>query len=123
MRRPRRDVHDAWAAAQVEQPRVGVDQTAHVRVVAARVQVADLDRRRRESGLDPDLYHDQVFHNAPGCEECGGTGFHGRTAVAELLDMSAHTVTTHVKRIYQKLAVHSRGEAVYEATQMGLLRH
>ena len=43
--------------------------------------------------------------------------------IAELLDMSAHTVTTHVKRIYQKLAVHSRGEAVYEATQMGLLQH
>jgi len=43
--------------------------------------------------------------------------------IAELLDMSAHTVTTHVKRIYQKLAVHSRCEAVYEATQMGLLRH
>lgn len=42
--------------------------------------------------------------------------------IAELLGMSAHTVTTHVKRIYQKLAVHSRGEAVYEATQMGLLR-
>ena len=43
--------------------------------------------------------------------------------IAELLDMSAHTVTTHVKRIYQKLAVHSRGEAVYEAQQMGLLRN
>jgi type II secretory ATPase GspE/PulE/Tfp pilus assembly ATPase PilB-like protein len=42
----------------------------------------------RESGLDPDLYQDQVFHDAPGCEECGYTGFRGRTAVAELLDMS-----------------------------------
>ena len=42
--------------------------------------------------------------------------------IADLLGMSAHTVTTHVKRIYQKLAVHSRGEAVYEATQMGLIR-
>jgi type IV pilus assembly protein PilB len=42
----------------------------------------------RESGLDPDLYQDQVFHEAPGCDDCGGTGFHGRTAVAELLDMS-----------------------------------
>jgi DNA-binding NarL/FixJ family response regulator len=42
--------------------------------------------------------------------------------IADLLEMSAHTVTTHVKRIYQKLAVHSRGEAVFEATQMGLLR-
>jgi type IV pilus assembly protein PilB len=42
----------------------------------------------RESGLDPDLYHDQAFYEAAGCEECGGTGHHGRTAVAELLDMS-----------------------------------
>jgi type IV pilus assembly protein PilB len=42
----------------------------------------------RESGLDPDIYSDQVFYDAVGCEECGGTGFLGRTAVAELLDMS-----------------------------------
>jgi len=42
----------------------------------------------RESGLDPDLYQDQVLYDAPGCDDCGGTGFRGRTAVAELLDMS-----------------------------------
>jgi type IV pilus assembly protein PilB len=42
----------------------------------------------RESGLDPDLYRDQEFHEPVGCEECEGTGFLGRTAVAELLDMS-----------------------------------
>jgi type IV pilus assembly protein PilB len=42
----------------------------------------------RESGLDPDLYHDQLFYEGAGCDECGGTGFLGRTAVAELLDMS-----------------------------------
>lgn len=41
--------------------------------------------------------------------------------VSELLGISAHTVVTHVKRVYRKLAVHSRGEAVYEASQMGLL--
>jgi type II secretory ATPase GspE/PulE/Tfp pilus assembly ATPase PilB-like protein len=41
-----------------------------------------------ESGLDPDLYGDQAFYDAAGCEECGFTGFHGRTAVSELLDMS-----------------------------------
>ena len=41
--------------------------------------------------------------------------------VARLLQMSPHTVTAHVKKIYQKLAVHSRGEAVYEASRMGLL--
>lgn len=41
--------------------------------------------------------------------------------IARLLSVSPHTVTAHVKKIYHKLAVHSRGEAVYEATRMGLL--
>jgi DNA-binding NarL/FixJ family response regulator len=42
--------------------------------------------------------------------------------IGKLLAISTHTVTAHVKNIYQKLAVHSRGEAVYEASRMGLLR-
>lgn len=41
--------------------------------------------------------------------------------VSGLLGISAHTVVTHIKKVYRKLAVHSRGEAVYEASQMGLL--
>ncbi|MGE0455224.1 MAG: GspE/PulE family protein [Vicinamibacteria bacterium] len=42
----------------------------------------------RESGLDPENYAEQAFYEAPGCAECGYTGFLGRTAVAEVLDMS-----------------------------------
>jgi DNA-binding NarL/FixJ family response regulator len=45
----------------------------------------------------------------------------GFETVGELLGISPHTVVTHVKKIYRKLAVHSRGEAVYEAGQLGLL--
>jgi DNA-binding NarL/FixJ family response regulator len=41
--------------------------------------------------------------------------------IARLLEVSPHTINAHVKKIYQKLAVHSRGEAVYEASKMGLL--
>lgn len=41
--------------------------------------------------------------------------------VGDTLTISPHTVVAHVKKIYRKLAVHSRGEAVYEASQMGLL--
>jgi DNA-binding NarL/FixJ family response regulator len=41
--------------------------------------------------------------------------------VGEHLSISTHTVVTHVKNIYRKLAVHSRAEAVFEAGLMGLL--
>ncbi len=41
--------------------------------------------------------------------------------IARLLGVPQHTVISHVKKIYQKLAVHSRGEAVYEAGKMGLI--
>ena len=42
--------------------------------------------------------------------------------VGAALEISAHTVVAHVKKIYRKLSVHSRGEAVFEATQLGLLK-
>jgi DNA-binding NarL/FixJ family response regulator len=41
--------------------------------------------------------------------------------IADMLHLSAHTVATHVKHIYRKLAVHTRTEAVFEAGRMGLL--
>lgn len=41
--------------------------------------------------------------------------------IGNILAISPHTVTAHIKKIYRKLQVHSRGEAVYEAAQMGLI--
>lgn len=41
--------------------------------------------------------------------------------IARLKTVSVHTVQTHIKSLYGKLAVHSKSEAVFEATRMGLL--
>src|SRR4051812_6960929 len=43
-----------------------------------------------ESGLDPAMYSGFTFYEGRGCIECNGTGFHGRVAVSELLDLSDH---------------------------------
>src|ERR671912_581049 len=41
-----------------------------------------------ESALPPDLARTNQFYQGAGCMECGGTGFKGRTAICELLDLS-----------------------------------
>ena len=41
-----------------------------------------------ESALDPNLADTHTFYEGAGCIECGGTGFRGRTAICELLDLS-----------------------------------
>jgi type II secretory ATPase GspE/PulE/Tfp pilus assembly ATPase PilB-like protein len=43
-----------------------------------------------ESGLNPEEWRDVTLYEGPGCFECGGTGFRGRTAIHELLDLSEH---------------------------------
>jgi type IV pilus assembly protein PilB len=41
-----------------------------------------------ESGFNPDEWRDVEFMEGAGCFECGGTGFRGRTAIHELLDLN-----------------------------------
>ncbi|MEA2414428.1 MAG: type pilus assembly protein PilB [Thermoanaerobaculia bacterium] len=41
-----------------------------------------------ESGLDPKDYRGTKFAEGTGCIDCNGTGFHGRAAISELLDLS-----------------------------------
>jgi DNA-binding NarL/FixJ family response regulator len=42
--------------------------------------------------------------------------------IATHLGMSRQTVPGHIKSIYRKLEVHTRGEAVFEAVQQGLIK-
>jgi len=41
-----------------------------------------------DSGLEPDRYRDFTFFEGAGCIECNGTGYRGRLAIAELLNLS-----------------------------------
>jgi type IV pilus assembly protein PilB len=41
-----------------------------------------------DSGLDPDRYADFTFHEGAGCIECNGTGYLGRMAISELMNLS-----------------------------------
>jgi type IV pilus assembly protein PilB len=43
-----------------------------------------------ESALDPVLERTQTFYEGTGCMECGGTGYKGRMAICELLDLTDH---------------------------------
>jgi type II secretory ATPase GspE/PulE/Tfp pilus assembly ATPase PilB-like protein len=41
-----------------------------------------------ESGMNPEEWREVEFVEGAGCFECGGTGYRGRTAIHELLDLS-----------------------------------
>jgi len=41
-----------------------------------------------EAGLDPAVWSTVTLVEGGGCLECSGTGFHGRTAICELLDLT-----------------------------------
>ncbi len=42
----------------------------------------------REAGLKPEEWADVTLAEGAGCLECSGTGYHGRTAICELLDLT-----------------------------------
>ncbi len=61
----------------------------------------------RASGLDPEAWAGVQFVEGAGCLECSGTGFRGRSAISELLNLSDHIremiigrrPTSEIKRI------------------------
>jgi type IV pilus assembly protein PilB len=61
-----------------------------VRLICARCKrPVKVDRAAlEEAQIDPGLADTHRFYEGAGCLECGGTGFKGRTAICELLDLS-----------------------------------
>ncbi|UCD33743.1 MAG: Flp pilus assembly complex ATPase component TadA, partial [Desulfobacterales bacterium] len=51
-----------------------------------------------ESGLVPQELHDQIFYKAKGCEICKGTGFGGRKAIIELIELDDDMRTLFIDR-------------------------
>jgi type IV pilus assembly protein PilB len=79
-----------------------------VRIICphCRERVTYEDDYLRESGLDVNEWRGFPFYEGRGCMECSGTGFRGRTAIHEILDLTEHIremilerrSTTEIKR-------------------------
>jgi type IV pilus assembly protein PilB len=81
-----------------------------------------------ESALDPALAETHTFYEGAGCIECGGTGFKGRTAICELLDLSdqiremilARRPTSEIKKAARDEGMRFLRECAIERVLMGL---
>ena len=56
--------------------------------VHCKAPVTFTPEQMRELGVDPKQLEGKTLYEGKGCLECDGTGFHGRMAIAELLDLS-----------------------------------
>ncbi len=81
-----------------------------------------------ESGLDPKEWNNIPFYEGVGCIECHGTGFRGRTAICELLDLSdriremivAKKPTSEIKRAAREEGMAFLREAGLEKVRSSL---
>ena len=53
-----------------------------------RKPVQHSDEELREWGIDPELTRDKTLYSSQGCEECNNTGYRGRAAIVELLELN-----------------------------------
>ena len=65
-----------------------------------------------ESGIDPTRCGNVIFYDAKGCEECNGTGYRGRAAIVELLDLDdeiRELIVNKSSAVLLKKAAHDAG--------------
>jgi type IV pilus assembly protein PilB len=80
------------------------------------------------SGLDPEQWSKVTFYEGQGCIECAGTGFRGRTAIHELLDLSdrvremilAKKPTSEIRRAAREEGMRFLRESALDRVRMGL---
>jgi len=76
-----------------------------------------------ESGLAGDDWKNVTFYEGTGCIECHGTGFRGRTAICELLDLSDRIREMIVeKKPTSEIKRAAREEGMIFLREMGLLK-
>ncbi|MBK9170374.1 MAG: type II/IV secretion system protein [Bryobacterales bacterium] len=81
-----------------------------------------------ESGLNPEDWRGVTFYEGPGCFECGGTGFRGRTAIHELLDLSDRIremildrrSSAEIKRVAREEGMTFLRESAVDKVRMGV---
>ena len=86
------------------------------------------DQTLRDSGLNPDRYRDVTFYTGSGCRECNGQGYHGRTAILELLDLNddlremimAKTPVSKLKEAARAAGTHFLREAAVNKVLAGV---
>jgi type IV pilus assembly protein PilB len=80
------------------------------------------------SGLDPDQWSKVPFYEGQGCIECAGTGFRGRTAIHELLDLSdriremilARKPTSEIRRAAREEGMRFLRESALDKVRNGM---
>src|SRR5919198_1340899 len=80
------------------------------------------------SGLDPEQWSRVPFYEGQGCIECAGTGFRGRTAIHELLDLSdriremilAKKPTSEIRRAAREEGMRFLRESALDKVRLGL---
>ncbi len=55
---------------------------------ACRRPVQYSDEQLIDGGVDPERFRGMTLYEAPGCDECHGTGYKGRVAIVELLELN-----------------------------------
>ena len=81
-----------------------------------------------KAASNPNEWRDLEFMEGPGCFECGGTGFRGRTAIHELLDLSDRIrelildrrPTSEIKRLAREEGMTFLRESAVEKARRGI---